>query len=311
MVAKSLAAVFAKVRSANVAAVYPGGMASVDARVAEWVGIVADLLEDPLTSFPIDLVNRHLDETFDAETVAYNYRAPDGTSWQQVFASTGRLFAGMELPEALALSQRVLNEDGLLNHHPLVRWFTATGNPAAQSWGRVPPAIATSSRSAELTERMASYDLLVQMSIPAHLDGIAHAAFVLGRSGKEDFSEEDVAVAQRIQPALSALYRQCLVLGGHPGGTSTEPPWGCVLTGRELAVLRLVADGLTAGSIARRLAVSARTINKHLEHAYRKLGVRDRVSAVRVAEAMGLVPPPTSAVLPAGARSMFTRSPVE
>jgi ATP/maltotriose-dependent transcriptional regulator MalT len=216
----------------------------------------------------------------------------------------------MELEEALALAQRVLNEEGLLNHHPLVRWFTATHNPAAQSRGRVPPAIATSSRSAELTERMASYDLLVQMSIPAHLDGVEHAAFVLGRSGNEDFSDEDVAVAQRIQPALSALYRQCSVLGAHPGGPAAEPERACVLTGRELAVLRLVADGLTAGAIARRLAASPRTIHKHLENAYRKLGVRDRVTAVRVAEAMGLVPPPTSAVPPAGSRGAFAASPV-
>jgi DNA-binding CsgD family transcriptional regulator len=278
-------------------------MASVDTRVAGWVEIVADLLKEPLTSFPVDLVNRHLDDTFEAEAVAYNYREPDGKSWQQVFTSADRLFAGLELPEALALSQRVLNERGLLNHHPLVRWFAATGNPAAQSWGRVPSAIATSARSAELIERMATYDLLVQMSIPVHLDGVEHAAFVLGRGGKEDFSQEDVAVARRVQPALSALYRQCVVLGGHPLGILAEPLRGCVLTGRELAVLRLLADGLTASAIGRRLAASPRTIHKHLENAYRKLGVQDRVTAVRMAEAMGWVPPATPVELPSKARS--------
>lgn len=57
-----------------------------------------------------------------------------------------------------------------------------------------------------------------------------------------------------------------------------------VLTPREAAVLRLLADGLTAAAIARRLSVSERTIHKHLEHVYAKLSVSDRLSAVLLAQ---------------------------
>jgi DNA-binding CsgD family transcriptional regulator len=61
------------------------------------------------------------------------------------------------------------------------------------------------------------------------------------------------------------------------------------LTGRELAVLCLLAEGFTAEAIGRRLACSPRTVSKHLEHNYRKLGVCDRLTAVRLGEAQGLV----------------------
>jgi DNA-binding CsgD family transcriptional regulator len=52
------------------------------------------------------------------------------------------------------------------------------------------------------------------------------------------------------------------------------------LTPRERDVLELVGRGLTSQASARRLGISRRTVTKHLEHAYAKLGCRDRVSAV-------------------------------
>jgi DNA-binding CsgD family transcriptional regulator len=55
------------------------------------------------------------------------------------------------------------------------------------------------------------------------------------------------------------------------------------LTDRELQVLELVARGRTNVSIGRALDVSPRTIAKHLEHIYRKLGVTSRAAAVHLA----------------------------
>ncbi|MGH3519280.1 MAG: LuxR C-terminal-related transcriptional regulator [Haloechinothrix sp.] len=51
------------------------------------------------------------------------------------------------------------------------------------------------------------------------------------------------------------------------------------LTGREQQALGLAALGYTDGAIAHRLGVSARTVGRHLEHAYRKFGVHARHSA--------------------------------
>ncbi len=53
------------------------------------------------------------------------------------------------------------------------------------------------------------------------------------------------------------------------------------LTPREREVLDLVAAGLASKQVARRLEVSVRTVHKHLEHAYAKLGVDNRVAAVQ------------------------------
>lgn len=61
------------------------------------------------------------------------------------------------------------------------------------------------------------------------------------------------------------------------------------ITERERQVLELLARGLLATSIAARLNLSPRTVHKHLGNIYRKLGVHDRLVAVGVARANGLL----------------------
>ena len=61
------------------------------------------------------------------------------------------------------------------------------------------------------------------------------------------------------------------------------------LSPREVDILSLVAQGLTADSIARRRRISPRTVRKHLEHIYAKLGHHDRLAAVTVAASLGLI----------------------
>jgi DNA-binding CsgD family transcriptional regulator len=57
------------------------------------------------------------------------------------------------------------------------------------------------------------------------------------------------------------------------------------LSGRELEVMRYVSQGFTAQAIGRRLNISPRTVQKHQENAYRKVGCSDRLLAVqRLAE---------------------------
>ncbi|MPQ71385.1 MULTISPECIES: response regulator transcription factor [Pseudomonas] len=54
------------------------------------------------------------------------------------------------------------------------------------------------------------------------------------------------------------------------------------LTGREVEVLRWVACGKTNRDIGTILDLSPRTVNKHLEHVYIKLGVETRTAATSV-----------------------------
>jgi two-component system NarL family response regulator len=61
------------------------------------------------------------------------------------------------------------------------------------------------------------------------------------------------------------------------------------LTPRELAALRLLADGQSNKEIATTLEISERTVKSHLGHLFEKLGVTSRTEAVRVATRRGLV----------------------
>jgi DNA-binding NarL/FixJ family response regulator len=51
------------------------------------------------------------------------------------------------------------------------------------------------------------------------------------------------------------------------------------LSGRELEVLRLAADGLANKQIARRLGISESTVKVHLGNVFKRIGVTDRTSA--------------------------------
>jgi DNA-binding CsgD family transcriptional regulator len=51
------------------------------------------------------------------------------------------------------------------------------------------------------------------------------------------------------------------------------------LSVRETDVLALVADGRSNGEIGAILGMSARTVQKHLEHVFQKLGVENRTAA--------------------------------
>ena len=84
--------------------------------------------------------------------------------------------------------------------------------------------------------------------------------------------------AERIQTTLDDLSST------HPAG----------LTAREVEVLCLVANGLSNREIAKRLYLSARTIERHLTNIYRKIGVSNRVEASTFARRHHLTAPPAA-----------------
>ncbi|MCH0557402.1 HTH domain-containing protein [Streptomyces sp. MUM 16J] len=116
------------------------------------------------------------------------------------------------------------------------------------------------------------------------------------RSGS-DFTDDHLVMAERAQPLLVAVERQRQLLEAWrrtagPDGAADQRAADCTLTPRETAVLVLLAEALTADAIGRRLGISTRTVHKHIENVYRKLGTRDRVGTVLRAQHLGLVPSP-------------------
>jgi DNA-binding CsgD family transcriptional regulator len=98
-----------------------------------------------------------------------------------------------------------------------------------------------------------------------------------------DFTDDELQLCVRLQPALVALYVR-LALAGEDLG-----PGPVALTRRERTVLGYLADGLTAEAIARRLPASPATVRKHLQNLYAKLGASDRLGAVLRGRDLGLL----------------------
>lgn len=61
------------------------------------------------------------------------------------------------------------------------------------------------------------------------------------------------------------------------------------LTGRELEVLRLVADGNRNREIAERLFISEETVKVHVKHIMEKLAASDRTQAVAISVRRGII----------------------
>ena len=94
-----------------------------------------------------------------------------------------------------------------------------------------------------------------------------------------------------VLPEVMAALRAALLPDVPGSEVAATHAWACEpMTTRELEVLVLLSEGHLARSIAARLDVSTRTVHKHLGSVYRKLGVHDRLVAVRTAQQAGLIP---------------------
>jgi DNA-binding CsgD family transcriptional regulator len=74
---------------------------------------------------------------------------------------------------------------------------------------------------------------------------------------------------------------------GQPNLRPTPDPSVC--TGRERQVLQLLVQGMTNRQIAQRLSIAQDTVKKHLQHVYKKFGVRRR--ALLIVDLSRLNPP--------------------
>ena len=84
----------------------------------------------------------------------------------------------------------------------------------------------------------------------------------------------DIAWSLAIRPVVQVLHLDlCPAPGAAPGDPQS-------LTGREVDVLRLLAQGCTYFEIGARLGVSVNTVTSHIKNSYRKLAVHSAAAAV-------------------------------
>lgn len=172
--------------------------------------------------------------------------------------------------------------DSYFHDHPLVRAHARNRSAVTTRISDI-----QSSEKFEATSLFQEYyrplGLHHVMAVPLHVDDRFLAGFVLNRRGR-GFSDRDRAVLELIRPNLANLYRLGVEIDcAGPAPAHFEKATRCAaanLTAREREVLDWLAAGKTNRDIASILGAKPRTVEKHLEHIFVKLGVETRTAAV-------------------------------
>lgn len=126
----------------------------------------------------------------------------------------------------------------------------------------------------EVARKLGADEMLAMALKPGSL----HVCVSLNRAGR-DFTPAAVGLLSQLSPLLTRRVSQLATVSRNApdSGPALEFPR---LTSRQRQVLSLVAEGLTDAAIGHRLGCSPRTVDKHLEHIYRQLGVSCRAAAI-------------------------------
>jgi DNA-binding CsgD family transcriptional regulator len=252
-------------------------------RDGEWLDFVADVMAAPLTSWPTERVARLFVETFDALGCFYSARSAGGDYEQ--FQWPPQLFAE-HLGEITHYSMYEAP-----TRDPLLRYYLGTGDHRCMQVADVPARFAGERVLAEWRERADAWGgVRAQVAMPLRAGPGGHRSFLVGRVDR--FTTGDMATTHRLQRLLVGIDRQISTFSRWSrltGPAGVEVAEAVCLTPRELAVLELLAESLTAAAIGRRLQIAERTVQKHLQRSYAKLGVADRLGAVRRAQTIGVL----------------------
>ena len=147
----------------------------------------------------------------------------------------------------------------------------------------------------EVTERMVKMDQGPRVIIVSVLeDGPmpkrlleAGASGYVGKGGDAGELVRAVRDVSRGKRYLASSVAQNLALAGINGGGSPFDE----LSPRELEVALLLVQGLRQEDIAKRLCLSAKTVNTHKTRLFEKLGIHDNIALARMVGQYGLMDP--------------------
>jgi DNA-binding CsgD family transcriptional regulator len=160
----------------------------------------------------------------------------------------------------------------LIHTHPLVRYHSTHERGGAQRISDCSDAAAF--RDGPLFAdyyRRIGIDHVV--AVPVVATRALVLSYVLNRAGR-DFDERECRLLDAMRPGLANLYRFTSWSTPAAGDATGR------LTAREQEVLQCVSSGQSDKRVAAALGMSVRTVQKHLENIYLKLGVSNRTAAV-------------------------------
>jgi len=147
----------------------------------------------------------------------------------------------------------------------------------------------------EVTERIVRGDhgtrviivsVLQDGPMPKRLLEVGASGYV-GKGGDAAELLRAVRDVSRGKRYLSSSIAQSLALSGIKGDAS---PFDA-LSPRELEVAMMLTQGLRQEDIARRLSLSAKTINTHKTRLFEKLGIQDSIALARLVAQYGIADP--------------------
>jgi DNA-binding CsgD family transcriptional regulator len=259
---------------------------------------ISDPTSDPVAF--LDAMLQLLNELFPSDAIGWN--AVDTLAGTVVVRGTpAEVYNGPDAANALA---------AVADDHPMV--VSYLGDTQGD---HKPRRLADLIGRHELRRTRTYAELLNPLGIEQQLTVLTSRSFpAAGRCWtfarqKRPWSDGEVALAISLQPVLVTLdayaepyarpvTRSLTPRGeeeegpgsdGHAATPSNRPVVRERLTQREVEVLTLVARGFTAVACGHLLRISPATVRKHLEHAYDKLGVHDRLLAVERARREGLL----------------------
>jgi HD-GYP domain-containing protein (c-di-GMP phosphodiesterase class II)/DNA-binding CsgD family transcriptional regulator len=105
------------------------------------------------------------------------------------------------------------------------------------------------------------------------------AALTADRPHRPAYGEEEASRLLEVEAGLDGDAVACVLAaaGRRPGPSPAG--WPAELTDREVEVLRLIARGRSNREVAQQLFISPKTVGRHVENLYRKIGVSSRAAA--------------------------------
>jgi DNA-binding NarL/FixJ family response regulator len=102
----------------------------------------------------------------------------------------------------------------------------------------------------------------------------------------EEFSQRNKRIDKDF---ISKVLERTRLVSQRMGSLALDKATSSLLTLKETAVLKLVADGQANKEIARTLHISDNTVETHLRRIYQKFDVKNRTQAVAIAREQGLI----------------------